>query len=120
VKDLTARQHEILDFIRFYIGENSYPPTLREISAHFGWSSTNASAEQLNAIERKGFIEINRLHSRGIRILGGVPRAAKIDGAVDAIRTLRRAYFRVGVKLSATNEPLFVAAVRKVLEETIR
>ena len=117
MKDLTARQREVLDFIRNYIGDHAYPPTLREIGLHFGWSSTNASAEQLNAIERKGWIIVDRIHARGIRIIGK-PRALRIDGALEAIRALRRCYFRVGPKKSANNEPLFLVAVRRVLEES--
>lgn len=118
MKDLTIRQREVLGFIRSYIGDHAYPPTLREIVVHFGWLSTQAAADHVTAIERKGFVAIDRHVARGIRVVGvqGVTRSVKIEGAVDAIRTLRRAYFRVGVKLSAANEPLFIAAVRKVLE----
>ena len=35
MKGITDRQKEVLNFISSYTEENSYPPTVRDISDHF-------------------------------------------------------------------------------------
>lgn len=42
-----------------------YPPTYREIMAHFGWSSTYTVACHLAALERKRYIERGGSAGRG-------------------------------------------------------
>ena len=39
-KELTERQNNILIFIKDFLRENGYPPTLREIGKRFEISST--------------------------------------------------------------------------------
>jgi repressor LexA len=69
---LTARQAQILGFIRGYIHDNGIPPSLRDIVRHFGLGSTNAVACHLEAIERKGAIKLTGAgKSRGIKVLVG-------------------------------------------------
>ena len=53
---LTLKQEEILGFLRVFVRENSYWPSIREIQEHFGFRSTNAVAGHLRALERKGAI----------------------------------------------------------------
>ena len=55
--ELTARQKEVLDFIRRQLQENGYPPSSREIQARFGFQSQTAAMNHLRALERKGAIE---------------------------------------------------------------
>ena len=43
VKGLTRRQKEVLDFIVLSVDRKGFPPTLREIAAHFGLASVNAA-----------------------------------------------------------------------------
>ncbi len=66
---LTARQLEILDFIRESIRENSMPPTAAEIADAMNLSSTNGVRGHLQALARKGAIELIPNASRGIRLL---------------------------------------------------
>ena len=66
--DLTARQQEILDFIRRFSRQEGYPPTMREIASTFGFSSTNAAASHVKALEKKGAIRRHGQRSRGIVI----------------------------------------------------
>ena len=54
---LTERQQSILDFIVSEIQRIGYPPTLREISAKFGISSTQGVRRHIDALEKKGYIE---------------------------------------------------------------
>jgi repressor LexA len=53
---LSARQHELLLFIGRHLSEQGYPPTLREMAAHLGCSSTNAINDFLVRLERKDYI----------------------------------------------------------------
>jgi repressor LexA len=67
--DLTARQREVYDFIEARINRDGQPPTIREIGAEFGISSTNGVRSLLQALIRKGYIEKTAAVSRGIRLL---------------------------------------------------
>jgi repressor LexA len=64
---LTEKQEKILNFIREYRAENGYPPTLREIGNQFGIASTFGVKRHLDALVKKGFINIESNASRGIK-----------------------------------------------------
>jgi repressor LexA len=66
---LTARQEQILNLIREAIENTGFPPTRAEIAAELGFRSANAAEEHLQALARKGAIEISPGTSRGIRLL---------------------------------------------------
>lgn len=53
---LTDKQKKVLDFIAYFIEENKYPPTSREIKDHFQFSSQTSSMEYLRALRGKGWI----------------------------------------------------------------
>ena len=65
---LTARQSDVLDYLRAFARDNGYPPTVREIGARFG-ITPNATRGHLKALERKGRIARTPIKSRGIRII---------------------------------------------------
>lgn len=65
---LTARQEQILNLIREAIENTGFPPTRAEIAAELGFRSANAAEEHLQALARKGAIEISPGTSRGIRL----------------------------------------------------
>jgi repressor LexA len=65
---LTARQEQILNLIRDAINNTGFPPTRAEIAAELGFRSANAAEEHLQALARKGAIEISPGTSRGIRL----------------------------------------------------
>ena len=54
--ELTARQQEVLDFIRQQQQQTGFPPSSREIQVHFGFQSQTAAMNHLRALERKGVI----------------------------------------------------------------
>ena len=66
---LTDRQEEILLFIKQFTLESGYPPTLREIGKHFQISSTFGVKRHLEALVKKGFINIESNASRGISMI---------------------------------------------------
>jgi len=71
---LTARQQQILDLIQTAIARTGAPPTRAEIAAELGFKSANAAEEHLQALARKGVIELVSGTSRGIRLCGETVR----------------------------------------------
>jgi repressor LexA len=65
---LTPRQQQILDLIQGAIAQTGAPPTRAEIAARLGFKSANAAEEHLQALARKGVIELVSGTSRGIRL----------------------------------------------------
>ncbi|MBT8390294.1 MAG: transcriptional repressor LexA, partial [Ignavibacteriaceae bacterium] len=68
-KELTERQESILNFIKQFVQKTGYPPTLREIGKHFGISSTFGVKRHLEALVKKGFLNIESNASRGIALV---------------------------------------------------
>lgn len=67
---LTAKQGDVFDFICDYQFRRCKPPTVREMMEHFGWSSPNAVASHLAALEAKGYIRRHPAgESRNVEIL---------------------------------------------------
>ncbi len=65
---LTERQEKILSFIQEFQRENGYPPTLREIGKKFEISSTYGVKKHVDALAKKGYLNILSNASRGISI----------------------------------------------------
>lgn len=65
---LTARQQQILELIQSAIARTGAPPTRAEIAGELGFKSANAAEEHLQALARKGVIELVSGTSRGIRL----------------------------------------------------
>lgn len=84
MRTLTARQAEILDFIRYEIAVRSLPPTVAEIAVGVGVNSTNGIRDHLKALARKGAIELIPGASRGIRLTETKGRGMPIVGRVAA------------------------------------
>ncbi|WKJ92473.1 transcriptional repressor LexA [Methylomonas montana] len=73
MKPLTDRQQEILNFIERTLQQEGFPPTIAEIADAFGVRSTNSIRGHLQALARKGAIELVPAASRGIRLLKPTP-----------------------------------------------
>ena len=72
---LTERQQQIFDLVRSAIERTGAPPTRAEIAQQFGFRSANAAEEHLQALARKGVIELVGGTSRGIRLRSETLRA---------------------------------------------
>ena len=66
--ELTSRQKEIFNFIRSFIKERGYPPSVREIGDHFR-IYPRAAFDHLKALEKKGYLKRRSSMSRGLEIL---------------------------------------------------
>ena len=67
--ELTERQKEVFEFLKDFLRERGFPPTLREIASHFGLRGPKAPQKTLNILERKGYIRKVPGGSRAIEIL---------------------------------------------------
>jgi len=68
MKELTKRQSEVLGFIRDFVAEHKYPPTIREIGGKFGISAKGAH-DHVRALEKKSQIRCDLGRSRAIEVL---------------------------------------------------
>jgi repressor LexA len=71
---LTPRQQQIFELIRRSIARTGAPPTRAEIATELGFRSVNSAEEHLQALARKGVIELVGGTSRGIRLKAGTLR----------------------------------------------
>ena len=71
MKGPTDRQREVLSYIARYIEENVYPPSIREIADHFGFS-VKAAHDHIGALKQKNLLERNGSRSRTLRLSGGL------------------------------------------------
>lgn len=86
---LSPKQQKILSFLREFIREKDYPPSIRDIQVGCGISSTSVVDYNLKALERLGYIRRDREVSRAIELLdkaGRRPRSIPVPiiGAIAA------------------------------------
>jgi len=68
VKEMTARQREVLEFMRIFGERHGVPPTVREIGERFRFTA-RAAFDHLRALERKGMLERRVTGKRASRTL---------------------------------------------------
>ena len=76
---LTERQQQVLELVRSAIELTGAPPTRAEIAHQLGFKSANAAEEHLQALARKGAIELVGGTSRGIRLKSDTLRALNAE-----------------------------------------
>lgn len=64
---LTDRQQAVLDVVRAYASEHGYPPTVREIGATLGLTSSSTVHSHLAALERAGIVERDPTKPRALK-----------------------------------------------------
>lgn len=67
---LTARQRQIYDFIVERVQSGNLTPSMREIGSNFGIVSTNGVARHLEALQKKGWVELVPGKARAIKLPG--------------------------------------------------
>lgn len=81
---LTPKQKEVLKFIYNAVKVEHRPPTIREIAAHFGFSSTGTVRDYLRALVEKGYIKVAANKSRAIELIREALFSFPILGRVQA------------------------------------
>lgn len=82
---LSPRQKEMVSFIRSFVEDNGYPPTIREIGRAVDISSTSVVNYNLEVLQKKGILERGREVARGLRLVGtATVREVPILGTIAA------------------------------------
>jgi repressor LexA len=74
MKPLTEKQRLVLAMVEEFCGQQGYPPTVREVAAHFG-IQPRAAADHLAALKRKGYLHREPGRSRGLALFPRLPGA---------------------------------------------
>lgn len=78
MKSLSSKQSRILDFLRRFLEDKGYPPTIRDIQKGCDISSTSVVDYNLNILEREGYIRRDAEVSRGIEFLEARPQVVRV------------------------------------------
>lgn len=122
MRELTARQREVLAFIRTFTQRHGVPPTVREIGEHFR-VTPRAAFDHLRALEKKGALRRRLAAGRTSRALiladrGWATREVPVLGRIAAGAPLlaeenREGSLPVGVEwLAGKGEEVFALRVR--------
>ncbi len=106
---LTDRQRRILDYIQDFTTDNGYPPSIRQIGAAVGISSTSVVNYNLNRLVEEGFLDRDKNVSRGIRLTDKLLRATGNLGDVIRVPMVGRIFASEPVHLPSTDSPMFGA-----------
>jgi len=87
MKELSAKQRRIFEYIRGFIDDHDYPPSIRQIQEACQISSTSVVDYNLRILERLGLIRRDREVSRAIELLQGGGRRPRVV-AVPIIGTI--------------------------------
>jgi repressor LexA len=111
--DLTARQRRILEFIRGWVEQYGYPPSVREIGEAVGLVSPSSVAYQLKELERKGYLRRDPNRPRAVDVRPPSELVADDEEAVRAARPAP-AYVPVLGRIAAGGPILAEQAVEDV------
>lgn len=79
MKELTRRQEEVLTFIKAFIDEKGFPPSVRDVTNHFNLASAAGAHKHIKALVKKGFLAKDDFLSRSIRIANRPPKTVVDD-----------------------------------------
>ena len=68
---LNQKQQEVFDYVKKYIDDRGFPPSIREVCRAAGFSSPRAGQKYLEALEAQGYIQRENT-PRGIKLLAGI------------------------------------------------
>ena len=69
MEKISAKQQQILDYIRNYIREQGFPPAVRDICKGVGLRSPSSVHGHLQTLQRLGYIERRDGKTRGLNII---------------------------------------------------
>jgi len=67
---LNDKQQEIFDYVKDYVENKGFPPSIREVCKAAGFTSPRAGQKYLEALEAQGYIQREN-KPRGIKLLAG-------------------------------------------------
>ncbi len=113
METLTKKQNEILDFMKHYIAEHGFPPTIREIGSALGVNSPATIHAHLNNLEKKGAIKKSGYKNRAIELLVTNEYQASLNDLTIEIPLLGK--ITAGSPIEAIEQPDEVLAIPSYL-----
>jgi repressor LexA len=83
--NLTKRQQEIFDFVKRYVGEHGYPPTVRDIGKAIGLTSSSTVHAHLANLEKLGVLKRDPTKPRALEVLVNKARGAVAPGGLPLV-----------------------------------
>ena len=83
--DLTKRQQEIFEFVKRYVGEHGYPPTVRDIGKAIGLTSSSTVHAHLANLEKLGLLKSDPTKPRALEVLVDKARSAVSPGGLPLV-----------------------------------
>jgi repressor LexA len=83
--DLTKRQQEIFEFVKRYVGEHGYPPTVRDIGKAIGLTSSSTVHAHLANLEKLGLLKRDPTKPRALEVLVDKARSAVSPGGLPLV-----------------------------------
>ena len=80
----TPKQQRVLEFIQDKINKDNLPPTIREIAAACGFSSTGTVRDYLTALTKKGYLKRGSNKARSIELLQGSSDRIRLFATIPA------------------------------------
>jgi len=128
MRTYTAKQREVLEFVRQSLEERGIAPTLEEIGGALGGTSRVTALAHLRALERKGAIRRRARESRAIEVLDADYRPARgvpLVGAIAAGEPILEAEDREDIRLEeylGAGEDTFLLRVQgdSMIDDQIR
>jgi repressor LexA len=84
-KNLTQRQQEIFDFVKRYVGEHGYPPTVRDIGQAIGLASSSTVHAHLANLEKLGVLRRDPTKPRAIEVLKDRARGVVVPAGLPVV-----------------------------------
>ena len=79
MRELTARQRQVLEFIESEMNHRGYPPSVREIGDAVGLSSPSTVHAHLAALQDKGYLKRDQTKPRAIELRREPITGARVD-----------------------------------------
>ena len=83
--NLTKRQQEIFDFVKRYVSEHGYPPTVRDIGKAIGLTSSSTVHAHLANLEKLGVLKRDPTKPRALEVLVDKAKGAVLPSGLPLV-----------------------------------
>jgi repressor LexA len=83
--NLTKRQQEIFDFVKHYVSDHGYPPTVRDIGKAIGLTSSSTVHAHLGNLEKLGVLKRDPTKPRALEVLVDKAKGAVAPGGLPLV-----------------------------------
>jgi len=109
---LTKKQKAVYDYLKEYIGENGYAPSIQEMCDYFGKASLNTMHKYVITLEEKGLLKRDRHKKRAIEII------KEETEKMDIFDIPMLGYITDGFPIKASEKITFIKIPEKLMKGT--